>query len=254
MIDEELLRNIEEVHDILKEAATYGWNGSAEDFNSNDRQYKSLRKSLVYDSTSGHKLPKFIDRCRDLHSFSKFIKSKYRLYSERRDYLDREFEPFYLIFKIKSDNPSDEIVSEILSRCDSEYVHKIWQKALERRTTDPEGAITAARSLLESVCKYILDEKGVSYNAKADLPSLYSSVTQQLDLAPSKQTEEQFKKILGGCHVIVENIGSLRNNLSDSHGRSKSDAKPAPRHAELAVNLAGTMATFLITTWEEINT
>jgi hypothetical protein len=26
--------------------------------------------------------------------------------------------------------------------------------------------------------------------------------------------------------------------------------KPAPRHAELAVNLAGSMATFLIATWE----
>ncbi|MFM6080401.1 MAG: abortive infection family protein [Dolichospermum sp.] len=39
--------------------------------------------------------------------------------------------------------------------------------------------------------------------------------------------------------------------MSDAHGRSMNDAKPAPRHAELAVNLAGSMAIFLIQTSEE---
>ena len=31
---------------------------------------------------------------------------------------------------------------------------------------------------------------------------------------------------------------------------NKRGAKPEPRHAELAVNLAGSMASFLIATWE----
>ncbi len=33
---------------------------------------------------------------------------------------------------------------------------------MERRATDPEGAITAARTLLETVCKHILDEQGLA--------------------------------------------------------------------------------------------
>lgn len=38
------------------------------------------------------------------------------------------------------------------------YVNRTWSKAQERITSDPSGAITSARSLLESVCKHILEE------------------------------------------------------------------------------------------------
>ena len=34
------------------------------------------------------------------------------------------------------------------------------------------------------------------------------------------------------------------------HGKSKVGVKPAPRHAELAVNLAGALAVYLLATWE----
>ena len=50
----------------------------------------------------------------------------------------------------------------------------IWEKALGRRHTDPDGAITTARTLLETVCKRILDEAGdVRIQAEEDLPALY---------------------------------------------------------------------------------
>ncbi|MEE5131143.1 abortive infection family protein [Pseudomonas alliivorans] len=35
---------------------------------------------------------------------------------------------------------------------------------------------------------------------------------------------------------------------SDSHGKGKAGVKAAPRHAELAVNLSGSMALFLLAT------
>jgi Abortive infection C-terminus len=44
------------------------------------------------------------------------------------------------------------------------------------------------------------------------------------------------------------------DKLSDAHGKGKVPAKPEARHAELAVNLAGAMATFLVQTWEAQNT
>jgi len=34
---------------------------------------------------------------------------------------------------------------------------------MERRISDPEGAITAARALLESACKHVLDELQAPY-------------------------------------------------------------------------------------------
>jgi Abortive infection C-terminus len=119
-----------------------------------------------------------------------------------------------------------------------------------RRATDPEGAITAARSLVESVCKLILEELGVEYNDSADLPTLYKTTAKQLKLAPSDHTERQFKQILG-CQLIVEGMGSLRNRISDAHGKGRTVYRPGPRQAELAVNVAGTMASLLDVTWEE---
>ena len=42
----------------------------------------------------------------------------------------------------------------------------------------------------------------------------------------------------------------MRNALGDAHGKGLSSARPELRHAELAVNLAGTLAVFLIETWK----
>ncbi|WP_042491478.1 abortive infection family protein, partial [Sphingomonas parapaucimobilis] len=56
--------------------------------------------------------------------------------------------------------------------------------------------------------------------------------------------------ILGNCQSVVESLGALRNKLGDAHGGGPKRARPAARHAELAVNLAGSMATFLVATWE----
>ena len=135
-----------------------------------------------------------------------------------------------------------------LEKFDAETVHQVWLKALERRESDPEGAITLARTLLESVCKHILEQHSISYKTDGDLPDLYKATAKLLNIAPSQHSEQIFKQILGGCAAVVEGLGALRNRLSDAHGQGKKQVKPAPRHAELAVNLAGAMAIFLTAT------
>jgi hypothetical protein len=60
-----------------------------------------------------------------------------------------------------------------------------------------------------------------------------------------------FKRILSGCSNIVGGLGELRNKVSDAHGKGRKAVKPHIRHAELAVNFAGSMAVFLIKTFEE---
>ena len=147
-------------------------------------------------------------------------------------------------------SPSDKLTLEHTKKLDSVYVREIWTKTLERRRVDPEGAITTARTLLESVCKYVLDDLGVTYTSTTDLPKLYRMTSKALKIAPSQNTEEVFKQILGGCVAVIEGLGSLRNRIGDAHGQGKGPVKPAPRHAELAVNLSGSMASFLVATWE----
>jgi hypothetical protein len=146
----------------------------------------------------------------------------------------------------------DTVVTQTMVEFNEQYVHELWQKALERREEDPEGAVTASRSLLEATCKHILDKSGLSsqYNENTKLKHLYNSVAELLNLAPSQHTEQLFKQILEGCKSVVEGLAAIRNKASDAHGRGIGEAKPASRHAALCVNIAGTMATFLIQTWE----
>lgn len=114
------------------------------------------------------------------------------------------------------------------------------------------GTITIAKTILESTCKYILDDSNIEYKAnKIELPELYKKTAKELNRSPSQHTGEVFKKILGGCSGIVNGLGSLRNKLGDAHGKGKAQIKPPPRHAELAVNLSGAMELFLVETYNE---
>ena len=157
--------------------------------------------------------------------------------------------PFYEVKGVVKGSPADASISTVLKNFDPEDIHGRWASALERRENDPPGAITLARTLLEDVCKWIIDEAGQSWAEKDDLPALYRKLSGILKLAPSGHTEDIFKQILGSCQSIVESLGALRNKLSDSHSPGPKRARPAPRHAELAVNLSGAMANFLISTW-----
>ena len=87
---------------------------------------------------------------------------------------------------------------------------------------------------------------------KIELSELYKATAKELNLAPEQHTEQVFRQILGGCSAIINGLGTLRNRLGDAHGKGPLPIKPSPRHAELAVNLAGTMALFLVQTYEEI--
>ena len=71
-----------------------------------------------------------------------------------------------------------------------------------------------------------------------------------LKLSPAEQTETRFRAILGSCATIVKELGSVRNRHSDAHGSGRKSYRVASRHAALAVNLAGSMALFLIETHE----
>jgi hypothetical protein len=122
---------------------------------------------------------------------------------------------------------------------------------LDRRNDDPEGAITAARTLLETVCKHLLDDMAVPYANDVDLPKLWHLCAEKLNLSPGQHTEVAFKTVLGNAQSIVNALGSLRSKIGDAHGQGRRPVRPRPRHAELVVNLAGAMASFLIATWNE---
>lgn len=217
-----------------------------------DADYQELREQLIDSPAVKAKLPYCVLTCRSLNEFWGFIRPKFAKYHEREAYLRDEFDPLLTMLETGIASPGDETATEILTKLDWNAVQEAWKKALDRKANDPEGAITAARTLLEAVCKHVLDEADVVYDPAADLPKLYGLTADTLNLAPSQHTEGIFKQILGGCHSVVQGLGALRSKVGDAHGQGKKGVKPAPRHAELAVNLAGAMATFIAQTWDKV--
>jgi hypothetical protein len=235
----------------LYEAALALQNGllaHATDGSITNEDYKKLRRRLMTDQRSMGAIPTFVRTCRDNSQFWAYIKGRWAQYAERRTEIYEAFAPLLDALE-GNEHPADQPTADALSTLDAEHVVEAWKKALDRRTTDPEGAITSARTLLETVCMLILDDLDVEY-ADDDLPKLYGKVAGALRLAPSDYTEDAFKQILGGCWSVVNGLGTLRNRLSDSHGQGAKPVRPAARHAELAVNLAGGTASFLVATWD----
>ena len=131
----------------------------------------------------------------------------------------------------------------------AESVFAVWNKALESRHTNPEGAITSARTLLKTVCKRLLDERGVTYSETFDVPVLMRMVSEQLNLAPAQRSTAAFKRILAGAASVVDGLSSLPDTFGDAHEHGWPTA-PRAHHAQLAVNMAGAIATFLVEAWE----
>ena len=242
-VPDPLVVKVESLQNILVAQATAG---GAADYG----DYVALRAELLRNPLTKDGLPKFVHTCRDLGQFWQFIKYKFGTYAERRQYLWGEFSPLLEALESRPNAPVSISDEQLLSKLSPEAVQSVWNRALERRISDPEGAITSARALLETVCKHILDDLKVDYDDAADLPKLYRLTSQALQIAPSQHSQAVFKQILGGCTSVVEGLGALRNRLGDAHGGGRAKVRPAPRHAQLAVNLAGSMTSFLVATWE----
>ena len=219
-------------------------------FEGGDSTYQELRRFFTSRTDTKAKLPNFVRRCRDLGQFWGFIKFERGTYAERRTLIWEAFHPLIEHLEASDLSPGVAPITKTLEAFDPDHVHAAWQKALDRRATDPEGAITAARTLVEIVCKHILDDASAPYPDDADLPKLWALAADLLNLAPHQHQEGVFKAILGNCQAVVNNLGAIRNRLGDAHGQGRRRVRPKARHAELAVNLAGTMATFLVDTWK----
>jgi hypothetical protein len=216
-----------------------------------DSEYTSQRQQLLGEPIIAPLLPRFVHTCRDIKQFWSHIKGLFKTYQERREFLWGAFRPILEQLERGVTTPAERTAADILAVVDSPHVQDAWQSSFTRQETDPDGAITSARTLLETVCKFILDKAGGSYDEHMELPKLYKQAASKLNLAPDQHHDPIVKQILGGCQTVVEGLGAFRNKYGDAHGKGAAATLPSQRHASLAVNLAGTMAVFLINTYEE---
>ena len=191
-------------------------------------------------------MPQWINSIFNLEMFWNFIKPKFEHYAERRNFLMEELTP--LINSCNEQVSILETQSGIITDFNSNTIRENWTIMLTRMENDPKGAITLARSLLESVCKHILDDLQESYTTHESLSLLYKKTAKSLKLSPEQHDDQVIKNILGGCSSIVKGLEEFRNRHGDAHGKGQNQPNPYSRHARLSVNASGTLCLFLIET------
>ncbi|SMQ68513.1 Abortive infection C-terminus [Devosia lucknowensis] len=139
---------------------------------------------------------------------------------------------------------------------DFDTVNHDLERALANADADPEDAVTAACSILESVCRSILVELGLPLPAHKDIQGLYRAVRGPLGLDPAKTgvpdlVADDVRAILGGLNTTIGGIGALRTHGGDAHGRERGTKRIIDRRiARLAIHSASAASLFLIETWQ----
>lgn len=117
------------------------------------------------------------------------------------------------------------------------------------RETDPSVALDGAKSIIESVSKTILEDKGVSHIG-TDLHKLVKTVFESLPVFSkiSEQDLASAKSVVGSFENIGRVIGEFRNSHGFfSHGRDLQSEKFDRYLVELAISSSDLLASFLIT-------
>jgi hypothetical protein len=134
-------------------------------------------------------------------------------------------------------------------------VSRDLERARVSAKDDPEDAVTAACSTVESVCRSILIELGAGLPDKKDIKGLFAAVRKPLGLSTDRTDidpliADDVRKILNGLATVIEGIGALRTLGGVAHGRERGYTRIDQRIASLAIHSASTVALFLIETWQ----
>ena len=117
---------------------------------------------------------------------------------------------------------------------------------------DPSLAVGTAKEMVETICKTILEDRGVPYGSE-DLPQLVRASAKELSLMPDSipdhaKGSEVIRRMLSSLNQISQGIAELRNLYGTGHGREGRFTGIQPRHAKLAIGAAATLGTFLMET------
>ncbi len=117
--------------------------------------------------------------------------------------------------------------------------------------------LVSSASIVESVCKCLLDEMQLPYPKKQDIKGLASKVGKHLKLSPGRKDLPEdmaidIKQVLSGLISVKSGIGALRTHAGNAHGRGRKKVQVESSLAWLAINAATTVSIFYIETWNRM--
>lgn len=206
------------------------------------------------------------------------------LFHHYEDEMDYEYNPDYEDFLWSGNSRYDEKYAKIYLKCkaiidrldggaiaivktaetlkskfSSEYLSKQIDLMVQMQTENPTNSIGMAKELIESCCKTILDEKGVTYSKDDDVPQLAGKTMDVFNLLPANvqatdRGADAIKAVLGSLRAIPTKLAEIRNPFGSGHGKSASLQGLEVRHAKLAVGSSITFVDFIWNTYESSKT
>lgn len=119
-----------------------------------------------------------------------------------------------------------------------------WFTAYNRIKSNPAAAITAARTLLETVFKTIISARKETPDDSSKLSKLLKQTQKLLNFDKAKLQEKH--RILNGLTNIINGVAGLSNKAGDRHGLIKGMSIDDPCIANTVVNACGTVGLFSI--------
>ena len=119
-----------------------------------------------------------------------------------------------------------------------------WVACVSRLQLDPASAITAARTLLETLLKTIIFERGQEPHNTGELGRLLRQAQDCLGF--DRRHDQATHQVLTGLTNVVNGLATLSNDAGDRHGLVRGQSIDDPGLAQLSVHAAGTVGLALI--------
>ena len=122
------------------------------------------------------------------------------------------------------------------------------EEAVDRR---PAMAFDMAKTLIETACKTVLNDRGEAFDTAWDCPKLFKETLKKLQLVPdahatASDATEALRKVGNGLATAIQGLCELRNHEgAASHGKDAFASSLGSTQAELAARAADAVVGFL---------
>ena len=116
--------------------------------------------------------------------------------------------------------------------------HDLLKKALLRTTTDPTGAITAAVTASESVCREALSRLGISEPSSKQLPKYLIELRRATNIEALAKVQNIGDRLITALSSLAENSYQAAHETGDRHAHGDMAAPITPLIADMLVTSA----------------
>ena len=142
-------------------------------------------------------------------------------------------------------------IKAVAASLDSDNLYEDLRRLERVGDREPGEAIALAKEIVESCCKLILDDRGVPYRERADIPELLKLLRPEIRIMPdgideNAKASKEIREVLTSLGKIAHSLGPIRNAYGKGYGRGRDFKGLEPRHARLAIGAASTFVDFVL--------